>query len=113
MHEQSLLDGGSTTVDQFQSFHQEGDTLLVLSVVLPCLGQYRSSIASALLLCQEGLSTRDVSRRLGVNQSDVARTWRRYRDTGTVDDMPRSGMQWMTATYGFQLGGTLTATPPC
>jgi hypothetical protein len=23
------------------------------------------------------------------------------------------GMQWMTATYGFQLGGTLTATPPC
>jgi Transposase and inactivated derivatives len=42
-------------------------------------------------LCQEGLSTRDVSRHLGVNQSDVVRTWRRYRDTGTVDDMPRSG----------------------
>lgn len=42
-------------------------------------------------LCQEGLSTREVSRRLRVNQSDVVRTWRRYRDTGTVDDMPRSG----------------------
>jgi hypothetical protein len=22
-------------------------------------------------------------------------------------------LQWMTATYGFQLGGTLTAMPPC
>ena len=42
-------------------------------------------------LCQEGLSTRDVSRRHGVKQSDVVRIWRRYRDTGTVDDMPRSG----------------------
>ena len=41
-----------TTADQFQSFNLEGGTLLVLSVVLPCLeGQYSSSIASALLLC--------------------------------------------------------------
>lgn len=52
MQEQGLLDGGGTTADQFQSFHQEEGTLLMLSVVLPCLeGQYRSSIASALLLC--------------------------------------------------------------
>ena len=26
-----------------------------------------------------------------VNQSDVVRTWKRYRDTGTIDDMRRSG----------------------
>ena len=39
-------------------------------------------------LCQEGLSSREVSRRLRVNQSDVARTW---GDTGTVDDMRLSG----------------------
>ena len=61
----------------------------MLSVVLPCLeGQYR---VHTVTLCQEWVSTRHVSRRLGVNQSDVVRTWRRYRDTGTVDDMPRSG----------------------
>ena len=42
-------------------------------------------------LCQEGLSSREVSRRLRMNQSDVVRTWSRYRDTGTVDDMRRSG----------------------
>ena len=41
-------------------------------------------------LCQEGLSSREVSRRLRVNQNDVVRTWRKYRDTGTVDDMHRS-----------------------
>ena len=43
------------------------------------------------MLCQEGLSSCEVSRRLRVNQSDVVRTWRRYRETGTVDDMRRSG----------------------
>ena len=42
-------------------------------------------------LGQEGLSSREVSRRLRVNQTDVVWTWRRYRDTGTVDDMRRSG----------------------
>ena len=42
-------------------------------------------------LCQEGLSSREVSRSLRVNQSDVARTWRRCRDTGIVYDMRRSG----------------------
>ena len=38
-------------------------------------------------LCQKGFSSREVPRRLRVNQSDVVRTWRRYRDTGTVDNM--------------------------
>ena len=42
-------------------------------------------------LCQEGLSSSEVSRSLRVNQSDVVRTWRRYGDTGTVDDMRHSG----------------------
>ena len=39
-------------------------------------------------LCQEGLSSREVSRRLRVNQSNVVRTW---GGTGTVDNMRRSG----------------------
>ena len=42
-------------------------------------------------LCQEVLSSREVSRRLRVNQSDVVRTWRRYRVTGTGNDMRHSG----------------------
>ena len=46
---------------------------------------------SIITLCQEGLSSREVSRRLKVNQSNVVRTWRRYRDTGTVDEIRRSG----------------------
>ena len=43
------------------------------------------------MLCQEGLSSREVSRCLSVNQSDVVQTWRKYRDTGTVDGMRCSG----------------------
>ena len=39
-------------------------------------------------LSQEGLSSREVSRRLRVNQSNVVWTW---GDTGTVDDMHCSG----------------------
>ena len=42
-------------------------------------------------LSQEGLSWREVSWRPRVNQSDVVWTCRRDRDTGTVDDMRRSG----------------------
>ena len=54
-------------------------------------------------LCLEELSLREVSRRLRVNQSDVVRTWRRYRDTGTVDDMRRSGRpRAATAVYDRQ-----------
>ena len=42
-------------------------------------------------LWQEGLLSREFSRCLKVHQSDVVRTWRRDRDTGTVDDIRRSG----------------------
>ena len=42
-------------------------------------------------LCQEELSSREVSRRLRVNESDIVQTWRKYRDTGTVNDMHCSG----------------------
>ena len=52
MHEQCLCDGVGKIADLFQSYHQEGGTLLVLSVVLPCLeGQLRLLIVSALLRC--------------------------------------------------------------
>ena len=49
------------------------------------------SLFCIVTLCQEGFSSREVSRRLRVNQGDVVQTCRRYRDTGTVDDMLRSG----------------------
>ncbi|KAJ4427450.1 hypothetical protein ANN_25073 [Periplaneta americana] len=39
----------------------------------------------------EGLSSRQVASRLGLNQSDVVRTWNRFRNPGIVDDMSRSG----------------------
>ena len=48
MHEQCLCDGVGKTADQFQSYHQEEGTLLVLSVVLPCL---EGLIVFALLRC--------------------------------------------------------------
>ena len=74
MHEQCLCDGVGKTADQFQSYHQEGGTLLVFSVVLP-----RRSIATfdrvhILTFCQEGLSSREDSRRLRMNQSNVVWT---------------------------------------
>ena len=50
------------------------------------------------MLCQEGLSSREVSRHLRVNQSDVVHTRRRYGDTGTVDDVRRSGCPKATTT---------------
>ena len=51
MHEQQCLcDGVGKTADQFQLYLQEGGTVLVFSVVLPCLeGQLRLLIVSALL----------------------------------------------------------------
>ena len=48
-------------------------------------------------MSQEELSSREVSRRFRVNQCDVVLTWRRYRDTETVDDMSRSGHPKATA----------------
>ena len=108
MHVQCLWDEVCKTAYQFQSYHQEEGALLVLSVVLPYLEcQFRHLVVS-----REVLQT---------SQSEPKRCCSdmgRYRDTGTVDDMRRSDrqrllLQLMTATYRFQLGGTLKATPPC
>ena len=48
MHEQCLCDGVGKTADQFQSYHQEGGTLLVFSVVMPCL---ESTAVEQVLVC--------------------------------------------------------------
>ncbi|KAJ4449513.1 hypothetical protein ANN_00913 [Periplaneta americana] len=40
---------------------------------------------------EEGLSSREVASCLGLNQSDVVRTWNRFRNPGIVDDISRSG----------------------
>ena len=91
MHEQCPCDGVGETADQFQSFHQEGDKLLVFSAVLPCLeGQLRLLIVSALLRCVRKGSHRG-------KFPDVSEWTKemfghgRYRDTGSIDDMRRSG----------------------
>ena len=49
-------------------------------------------------LCQEGLSSREISRRLRMNQS-----MGRYRDTGTYDDMYRSGHPKVTTAVDCYL----------
>ena len=69
-------------------------------------------------LCQEGLSSREVSRRLRMNQSNVVRTWggteiQKLSMTCIAHAAQRLLLQLMTTTYGFQLGGTLKAMPPC
>ena len=69
-------------------------------------------------LCQVGLSSREVSRRLRENQSDVVRTWggteiQELSVTCVAQATQRPLLQLMTATNGFQHGGTLKATPPC
>lgn len=42
-------------------------------------------------LCELGLSTRQIARRLNIGQSDVVRCWNRFQTTGSVEDRPRSG----------------------
>ena len=69
-------------------------------------------------LCQEGLSSREVSRRLRMNQSDVVRIWgcaeiEELSITCVAQAVQRLLLQLMTATCGFQLGGILKATPSC
>ena len=92
MHEQCLCDGVGKTADQFQSYHQEGGTFLVISVVLSCVeGQLRLLIVSALLLC-----VRNGSHQVKFPESQnepkrCSSDLGRYRDTGTVDDMRRLG----------------------
>ena len=93
MHEQCLCDGVSMTAYHFQSYHQEGGTLLVLSVVLPYLeGKLRLLIVSVLLRYIRKGSHQgkfpDVSER---TKAMCSYMWR-CRDTGTVDDMRPSGL---------------------
>ena len=68
-------------------------------------------------LFQEGLSLRELPRRLWMNQSDVLRTWggteiQELSMTCVAQAAQSLLLQLLTATYGFQLGGTLKATPP-
>ena len=68
-------------------------------------------------LCQEGLSSREVSKRLRVNQS-VVQIWgdteiQELSITWVAQAAQRLILQFMTATYGFQLGGILKAMPSC
>ena len=87
------------------SYHQEGGKLLVFSVVLSCLeGQLRPLFMSAFVtLCQEGLTSREVFRRLRMNQSDVIRTWggteiQELSMTCVAQAAQRLLLQLMTAT---------------
>lgn len=47
--------------------------------------------ARIIALIQEGLTQTAVANRLGVNQSDVSRGWRRYQQTHSVSDRLRTG----------------------
>ena len=69
-------------------------------------------------LCQEGLSSNEVSRRFRMNQSYVVRTWggtevQELLMTCVAQAAQKLLLQVMTATYRFQLGETLKTTPPC
>ena len=105
MHDQYLCDGVGKTADEFQSYHQEGSTLLVLSVVLPCLeGQFRRLLVSTLLRVSGRAlikgSFQTSQRELKRCCSDMGR----YKDTGTGDDMRRSGLpKTTTAVDDFYL----------
>ena len=105
--------------DQFQSYHQEGGTFL-MSVVLamPRRPIPMFVLIRIVMLSQEGLSLREVSRHLRVNQSNVVRTWggteiQELLMTCIAQATQGLLLQLMTATYGFQLRGTLKATSPC
>ena len=69
-------------------------------------------------LCQEGLSSREVSKRLRMNQSDVVRTWggteiQELSMTCVAQAAQKATTAVDDRSYGFQLGGTLKAMPPC
>ena len=119
MHEQCLCDVVGKRADQFQSYHEEGGTFLVLAVVLSCVErEFRRLLVSALLGCvRKGSHQWKFSRRLSEPKRFV-RTWRRYTDTGTVDGMRRSGRPKATTAFDdrylrCQFGETMKATPPC
>jgi len=91
MHEHGLLRNyNSRSVPTIQ-LGRGYTTRVVCSSTMPRRTISQFNRVRLVSLCQKGLSTRDVCRRHGVKQSDVVRTWRRYRETGTFDDMPRSG----------------------
>ena len=120
MHEQCLWDGVGKTADQFQSYHQKGRTLLLLSVVLPCLeGQFRRFLVSALLRCVRKGSHK--GKFPYVSEWTKAMLFGHWGGT-EIEELSmlfvtqaaqRLLLQLMTASYGFQLGGTLKVTAPC
>ena len=80
------------TADQFQSYHQDGGTLLVLSVVLPCLeDQFRCLLVSALLRCAGMALINGSFQKSQREPKGCCLDMGRYRDTGSFDDMRRSG----------------------
>ena len=92
MHEQCLCDGVGKTADQFQSYDQEGGTLLVLSVVLPCLqGQFRRLFVSELLRCVRQGSHQGNFQMSQTEPKRCCSDMEEVRDTGAVDDVRRSG----------------------
>ena len=90
----------------------------MLSVDLPCLeGQLRRLIVSAFYVVSGRVLIKGSFQTSQNEPKRCCSDMGEYRDTGTVDDMRRSGrpkllLQLMTATYGVLLGGTLKATPP-
>ena len=92
MHGQCLCDGVDKTADQFQSYHQEGGTLLVLSIVLPFLeGQFRRLFVSELLRCVRQGSHQGNFQMSQTEPKRCCSDMEEVRDTGTVDDMRSSG----------------------
>ena len=111
------MSGVDKTADQLQSYHQEGGTLLVFSVVLLSLeGQFRRLLVSD---CHVVSGKALIKGSFQMSQSEPKRcSW--YMEEGQELSMTcvaraaqRLLLQLMTATYGFQLGGTLKSTPPC
>ena len=120
MHEQCLYDGVGKTADQFQSYHQEGGTLLLLSVVLRCLeSQFRHLLVSALLrYVRKGPhkgNFPDVSEwtKAMLFGHGGGTEIQELSMTCVVQIAQRLLLQLITATYGFQLGVTMQTTPPC
>ena len=94
------------TANQIQSYHQEGDTLLVLSVVLPCLeGQFGRLLVSALLLCVWKGSHQEKF----PDVSDLAKAMLFAQDGGTdIKQLSMTGVAQATQRLLLQLMTVLT-----
>ena len=105
MHEQCLCDGVGKTADRFQSFHQKGGTLLVFSVVLPCLeGQLRLFSCPHCYVVTGRALIKGCFKRSQNQTKRCCLEMGRYRDTGTIDDMRPSGRpKFTTAVDGRYL----------